>query len=490
MATHHFMDDEDDNSIMESPVKDAKTASLQPTKQRKEKEQKKGAKLLSKIYPKTHPDDAPKTRTTKKNKRRRSSLGALVRGSAPGVVVEGGEVVYALQEINADIDYWLHFWCLRASLLIVYTLFSYAVLMGNFITSSRVHAPLCQLDLLFFMWIIWVPEMFLTLYPNHTEQDTRQWSKSKRFLFECASTPMRALATLSKPAVITAFEKISRAIPSSWWKKAVVQWIEMVLGGFAMMKMISPSTRDTLSEFTRHFRSLLLPMALLFMPGFFTQYGVCYVQYVIPLAYSFRALHRDQRYHQRVLYLKFWVLNAFATGAFGFIRYFFGWFPLFTHATFLAWVLLIMPKAIYATYDELDRELQAFGLLPKFHDDVTLEKTHTVKALTYVVKMIPTASDADKGTSQTRSIHDEFEGAGSAKAGDSKRSPKDASTLPGANGNKNEEESVKKQEEEPESSSSKNAKKSSVEGGENDSDQDENPSKSKGSTRSGRQKAA
>lgn len=133
------------------------------------------------------------------------------------------------------------------------------------------------------------------------------------------------------------------------------------------------------------------------MPGFFTQYGVCYVQYVIPLAYSFRALHRQHRHAQRILYLKFWVLNALAAGVFMVVKSALGWFPFFTHATFCAWVWLVMPRVIAAIYNEFDRELQAFGLLPPVEANLSIETTHTARAFTYIASVVPKASDTDTG---------------------------------------------------------------------------------------------
>lgn len=379
------MDDEDDMKKDESPTKAAKN------KLKKAKPFKKEAKPLS------LKERAATNAKKKKSKRRRSSLGALLRRTAPGEVGDNDQIIYTEEELHDDINYWLHFWLLRASLLVVHTIISYFFVIGKVVTSTSVNSILCQLDLVFFIWIFVLPECLLILYPTAGEQEKRDWSPTKQFCYDCALNPVLNIPKLFKPVIIPIFEKVSQVVPASWWKKVVTDQVRTLSGGLVMLKVLSESRRDTLVEFVSHVRTLLVPGALLFMPGFFTQYGVCYVQYVIPLAFSFRALHRQHRHAQRVLYLKFWVLNALAAGVFLVAKRLLGWFPFFTHGTFCAWVWLVMPRAITAIYNEFDRELQAFGLLPPVATDLSIDKTHTLRALTYIASVIPSASDVGGG---------------------------------------------------------------------------------------------
>ena len=381
--------DDDDMKKDESPIKAAK-AKLKKAKPIKKEPPKSRSQPLSL-------KERAAANAKKKNKRRRSSLGALLRRTAPGEVDDNDQIIYTEEELHGDINYWLHFWLLRASLLVVHTITSYFFVIGKMVTGTRVNSVLCQLDLLFYIWIFVLPECLLILYPTAGEQEKRDWSPTKQFCYECALNPVLSIPKLFKPIIIPIFEKVSQVVPASWWKKVVTDQVRTLSGGLVMLKVLSESRRDTLVEFVSHVRTLLVPGALLFMPGFFTQYGVCYVQYVIPLAFSFRALHRQHRHAQRVLYLKFWVLNALAAGVFLVTKRLFGWFPFFTHGTFCAWVWLVMPRVITAIYNEFDRELQAFGLLPPVAQDLSIDKTHTIRALTYIASVIPSASDVDGG---------------------------------------------------------------------------------------------
>lgn len=383
--------DDDDMKKEKSPIKSTKS------KQKKATSVKKDTK--SKSQPLSLKDKAAAHAKKKKNKRRRSSLGALLRGTAPGEVGDNDQVTYTKEELHEDINYWLHFWLLRACLLVVHTILSYFFVIGKMVTSSRVNSVMCQMDLLFYVWIFMLPECLLILYPSAADQEKRDWSRAKQFCYECALNPVLSIPKVFKPIIISMFEKVSQVVPASWWKKVVTDQVGTLSSGLVLLKVLTETRRDTLVEFVSHVRTLLVPGALLFMPGFFTQYGVCYVQYVIPSAFSFRALHRAHRHEQRVLYLKFWVLNALAGVIFSAAKRMFGWFPFFTHFTFCIWVWLVLPRVITGFYNEFDRELQAFGLLPPVATDLSIDNTHTLRALTYIASVIPSASDVDVGKS-------------------------------------------------------------------------------------------
>lgn len=390
------MEEEDDNDNTLKKGIDAPTKEASPIKR---KLKPVANKLVRKKPPSKDETKEEAKLRKKKNRRRRSSIGALFTKTAPGAINESGQIsAYTDEEIHEDINYWLHFWLLRASLLVVHTLFSFFFVVGSFLQEGTVaNSILCQVDLLFFIWIFMLPECLLTLYPTAGEQEKRDWSPGKQLAYEIALRPVLAIPKLFKPIIIPIFEKVSQVIPARWWKRVVTDQVRTLGSGLVMIKVLSETTKDAMVDFVIHVRTLLVPGALLFMPGFFTQYGCCYVQYIVPLAFSYRALHREskERHAQRVLYLKFWVLNALAAGVFVVIKRFFGWFPLFTHATFCVWVWLVMPRTIRAIYNEFDRELQAFGLLPPVEAGLSIEKTHTVRALTYLASTLPTASDAN-----------------------------------------------------------------------------------------------
>ncbi|CAB9500196.1 expressed unknown protein [Seminavis robusta] len=355
--------------------------------------------------------DDKKTKT-KKNRRRRSSIGSidsLLRRNNEGAQAGGNE--YTEQDIKEDVNYWLHFWLLYSTLEATYALATRVMFIRTILASKNVYAISCELELLFYMWIFIMPEMLIILFPSAGEENRRDWSPTKQWCYECALDPVLAIPSALKPTIIPFFEKVSHAVSSEDWKRLVVDKVQYLLGGAVMLRMISEETRDTLVACLQDFSTLVLPALTLLTPGFITQYGVWYVQFIVPQAHSLKALNRGHRHDQkRVLYLKFWVLHGFVAGLMGRFTSFLWWLPLFTHFTFVTWCVLVLPRCINAVYAEFDRELQAFGLLPRVEGDaLAVEDTHTVRAFSILLKSLPSADDTDPNNKLADS-----EGAGAA----------------------------------------------------------------------------
>jgi len=145
--------------------------------------------------------------------------------------------------------------------------------MGN-----RVHPLLCQLELLFYIWIYALPEFLMIVFPSSVDEERRDWSATKQLCYECALNPVLAIPSVFKPLVVTFFEKVSHAIPVDFWKRHVVDKLKTLLDAFVFIKLLSGDRRDSIVDVCTNFHSLVLPAMTMFSPGFITRWGVMYVQ--------------------------------------------------------------------------------------------------------------------------------------------------------------------------------------------------------------------
>jgi len=326
----------------------------------------------------------------KGRRRKRSSIGALLHGATPGDAGADNEG-YTEEELNEDVKYWLNYWLLYSSSKAAYSLSSKVMLVSTLVMNPTVHCILCQGEFFFYIWIFCLPECLLVLFPSAGEEERRDWSKQKQWCYECALNPVMAIPSLFLPIIVPCFEKVSQAVSHEDWKNHVVDYVKQPLGLLVMLKMLSEPTKDAILDNLSNFNTLVIPALTLFTPSCITQYGVWYVQYIVPQAHSLTC----RRNTQRILYLKFWVLHAFASVLISWGHTVFWIVPLKTHLTFVAWCVLVMPRLITAIYNELDRELQAFHLLPPVADGLSVENTHTARALSILYATLPKAEDVD-----------------------------------------------------------------------------------------------
>jgi hypothetical protein len=74
------------------------------------------------------------------------------------------------------------------------------------------------------------------------------------------------------------------------------------------------------------------------------------------------------------------------------------WFvPFATHATFLLWCHLSLPKSIAQSYELIESELIAFGLLPG-ESELQFHETKTLQILQAVYSRLPSAADVKEGS--------------------------------------------------------------------------------------------
>ena len=135
-------------------------------------------------------------------------------------------------------------------------------------------------------------------------------------------------------------------------------------------------------------RSLLLPSGALLMPGVITQYASLYVQYVPMISRSSEGADTCE------IYLKYWVLNAMVSALLQNFASILWWIPLSSHATFILWCYLCLPRSISSWYGMLHEELCDFGLLPGSHQTQDLAKTRVGQMGITLLEALPKAKDS------------------------------------------------------------------------------------------------
>ncbi|KAI2508202.1 hypothetical protein MHU86_6253 [Fragilaria crotonensis] len=128
------------------------------------------------------------------------------------------------------------------------------------------------------------------------------------------------------------------------------------------------------------------------MPGFVTAYGVLYVNTIVPSA----KVIPTKSLAQTMDSLQYWILHALLSSLLTWWSGLLWWIPFSTHVIFILWCHLQYTSATY--YDSLERELQAFGLLPKGKANVVpVDQTITATMFRTLTKSLPSASNHAEG---------------------------------------------------------------------------------------------
>jgi hypothetical protein len=235
-----------------------------------------------------------------------------------------------------------------------------------------------ELELFFFVWLFGM-ELLL----GNTAKDA--------FLAE--ALPLSLIKRHVTPLVLHVHEKISDAVSRDLWHKFIISKFTTTLGLLVTVRMLSERWKNWILHVLEETRVLVLPSITLLMPGFVTQFGVTYVQYVVPSAKSAQAKGDAAK----LVYLQYWILHCFLTG---FLTWFEGilwWIPFSTHVIFILWSYLVFPQTIRDYYETFETELIVFGVLKGNTDlAVGVEDTKTWKWFNALARLLPRASSDDQ----------------------------------------------------------------------------------------------
>ncbi len=295
-------------------------------------------------------------------------------------------------EPEAATRYWLRYWVVFALVQSVGTLATMVPVFGNFVVRHPYVLHICsELKLLFFIWLFSME----TLIGAAVVQEDALMAKAM---------PLNLLHEHIAPLLLELEAVVAESVSKKTWTSLIHSKVQRVLEVFVMLKMLSDHRKDWLLHILDEGRTLLLPSLSLFMPSFITQFGVAYVQFIVPSAKSTRALiAAKQRRTQgsvknedvELLYLQYWIIHCLVSGLLGYFSVIIWWIPFSTHATFLVWCHLSFPKSITQSYHVLETELVAFGLLPG-KSELQLHETKTVKVIQAVCSRLPSAADKEE----------------------------------------------------------------------------------------------
>ena len=283
----------------------------------------------------------------------------------------------------ATTKYWLNYWQMYAVIQASGQCWSMIPIIGRFLTSHPIFNFLTgECKLFFFIWVFGMERIL-----GNTTKDA--------FLAE--ALPLRLIQQLIMPLVLQLHNLISDAISKEFWQRWVVSKTKTALDIVVMVRMLSEEWRDWLLHIAEEARVLTLPSITLLMPGFVTQFGVAYVQYIVPSSKSAEAKSNSMK----LVYLQYWILHCAVAGLLTKIDGILWWVPFSTHAIFLLWSYLILPQAIRNCYGILESELFAFGILPKSGSGrhgsnnstiADISETKTVRLFNSVLSRLPSAA--------------------------------------------------------------------------------------------------
>eukprot|EP00934_Nitzschia_sp_Nitz4_P001131 Nitzschia sp. Nitz4//scaffold139_size61406//8450//11155//NITZ4_006447-RA/size61406-snap-gene-0.8-mRNA-1//-1//CDS//3329535813//1131//frame0 len=317
-------------------------------------------------FSKTHPGKAPST--PKRNP------------TSPRVGAQSPMAALFINEPEAATRYWLRYWVVYGLVQCLGTVVSMIPIFGSFVAKHPYVLYVCsELKLLFFIWIFCMEKVI------GAAEDT--------FLKE--AMPLNLLHKHVFPVLLDFECMVAESITRETWKSLVHSKATGALDVLTMLKLISDSRKEWILHFLEEGRTLVIPALCLFMPSFLTQYGVAYAQFVVPAAKSGRALDaKGNKEHIELLYLQYWVVHCLVSGVLSYFATLLWWIPFSTHGTFLLWCHLSFPKSIRQTYETLETELVAFGLLPG-DSKIAVKDTRTAQMIQAVCSRLPSASESE-----------------------------------------------------------------------------------------------
>ena len=304
--------------------------------------------------------------------------------------------------VEQDAAYWLQYWTMYFLVTGTFRVIHLLPIVGSF--ASRVtmfQTTASELHLFFYLWIY---GMSYVLTSTAMSEADMQRSYMVR--------PLPFLSKRLSPVVKTIFQATSNVISPATWA-SLVDKVKSFLSIAVTVRLLSPHSQTRLLLLLEYAHPFLVPAITLFMPGFITEYGVLYVNTIVPSAKVPRSLA------QTMDSLQYWILHALLSSLLGWWSGLLWWIPFSSHAIFILWCHLQYTSAGY--YNVFERELQAFGLLTQGNATVVpVDQTLTATMFRTLTKSLPSASNRSSGEDTDITITandvDESHGASSAEA--------------------------------------------------------------------------
>ena len=175
------------------------------------------------------------------------------------------------------------------------------------------------------------------------------------------------------------------------------------LDAMVWTKMISEKTKSQIISVLVECSDLLPAFVTLFMPSYFTSYGIIYVQLIVPSATSassYNALKGVKTNTElvrimaaAVRYLQYWVIQGIIAWILSAFSPVLAWVPLSTHMIWIVWAYTQLEGTTVYLYNVIEWDLVAFGLL-KAHahgqdPSMDVNDTVTMKVFNSIAKRVP-----------------------------------------------------------------------------------------------------
>eukprot|EP00956_Cyclotella_meneghiniana_P009766 scaffold13546_cov80-Cyclotella_meneghiniana.AAC.1 len=281
--------------------------------------------------------------------------------------------------------------------------FTPKVAKAGFLSRFRLSAAFVQeVMLIFFVWLLLMPQSFLRNDESVEKWKTRKKPKSNR--------PVDILYNMLSPSVTSAMKSsafLSGKVEGSSYGVKAIQFLQSLLGALVFTRVLSESWKDVIIQ-TILESTALLPAALtLLMPGYFTSYGVIYVSLVVPAGYSIKVISQAGKSTispDAILssmddvsrYLQFWVVSVPTSTVLYWFEPVLAWIPLSTHATWLLWAFIQMKSPTRKIYTLMEDELIVFGILKSHGKDESVNKdlneTILFRSVSRIIAALPSSN--------------------------------------------------------------------------------------------------
>ncbi len=350
----------------------------------------------------------PSNKETTSNKKNKSN-GSTLRQRKPATNVANSSVPAAYSRANlastrngasiassspqATTAYWLRYWYIYGFVHAVglfctmIPIFPRIVklILGRYPT---VYLMTDEIKLLFFVWIFGLEYVLSNPNPTTTTSSSKKVDSS----FLADASPLTLMKRYVTPLLLQLHEKVSEVFSEPFWNTWVVSNAKAFLQAFVLLRMLSEERKDWLVHIAEEARVIAAPTITLIMPSIFTQFGVLYVQYIVPSSKSAQARSDSAK----LVYLEYWIIHCIVNGILAWFSNILWYIPFSTHLIYILWCYLYMPKHIRQVYDLVENELITFGILQgNGSSPIDINQTKTAKLFTALTARLPSASTDD-----------------------------------------------------------------------------------------------
>ncbi|KAL7478992.1 hypothetical protein ACHAW6_004744 [Cyclotella cf. meneghiniana] len=286
-------------------------------------------------------------------------------------------------------------------------LFGSKMVKPGFLTRLRLSGKLVEeFRLVFFIWLLLMPVSFPRA--DNARDSSRRTTKTM------SNVPVEILYNNLSPFIMSAMNSsafISNKVEGSTFGAKAIQFLRSLLDFLVMTRALREKTRDFIM-LTIVESSALLPAAVtMFMPSYFTSYGVIYVSLIVPCGYSIKACNAVAKTTSSLetmvckiedisRYLQFWVVSAAITTILCWFEPVLAWVPLSTHAIWLLWSFVQMNYPTRKVYSLIEEELIVFGLLESHGKDSDIKKlndTFLFQSARRIIAALPSNPETNEG---------------------------------------------------------------------------------------------